>query len=98
MSIGGRMVPQVTKQARRMPARLCFPLNERYDFRSLTLDGRELSLRLQDLPLEDRERAGGDVPVTAKTQCLANREASFPTWSGRQRRRRPSLPTSPPVS
>ena len=64
------MAPQVAKQARHIPASLCFPLKERYDFHSLTLDGRELSLRLQEPPMGDQEDAGGDVPVTAEGPVL----------------------------
>ena len=52
----GCMVPQSTKQARYSADTLCFPLKERYDFHNLTLDGRELSLRLQEPPLDG---AGG---------------------------------------
>ena len=64
------MVPQSTQQARHIAEPLCFPLKERYNVNSSTLDGRELSLRVQEPPMDDQEDAGGDVPVTAEGPAL----------------------------
>ena len=66
----GRMVPQATKQAQYNAESRCFPLHERCDFHSLTLDGRGLSLCLQEPPVDDQGEEAGDVPATAKGPVL----------------------------
>ena len=82
----GRAMPQSTKQVRYNTESLCFPLRERYDFHNLTLDGRELSLRLQEPPMDEQEEARGDVPVTAKAPCA---------WCSTRRRFRRGTTGSP---
>ena len=77
----GRMVPQSTKQVRYSAETLCFPLKERYDFHNLTLDGRELSLRLQEPPLEG---AGGERKVVTFT---SRKESKVVTFTSRKRAR-----------
>ena len=67
----GRIVPQITKVIDYKP--MTFPLKERYDYLNLTLEGRELALRLQEPPL-------GGVGLDSDTSAVLG--AASPSRAG----------------